>query len=236
MSKEEKAFNMERLKNQSLNKSCKTITLKTTNIFCSAFPGKIVFGNISKQSYSKQNYFEFLSFELFYLYISIVNIIKTFISNENNLPSKNLILKLNEDVSYLWSISKTNEEQKCIELILEFKEEILYKIVFNLDQVNDFVNALSEIILPALCLEIIQRQFFDFISNQEISIIVGLDNQKGLLILNEFKKMNNIDIDQIEELNIIEIIIYYRELIIIYKKIKSLINPISDRIEALLST
>ena len=229
---------MERLKNKSLKNSYKTISLKNNNIFCSAYPGKIVFGKISKQNYCNQNYFEFLTFELFYLYISIVNIIKTFISNESDISSKNLILKLNEDISYLWSISKpnvSNDEQK-IELILDYKEETLFKIIVNLEQLNDFVNCLSEIIVPSLCLQITHRQFFQFISNQEISSIVGLDNKKGLLILKEFKNINNIEIDEIEELNIIETMIYYKEIIILYKKIKSLINPLSDRIEAILST
>ena len=131
------------------------------------------------------------------MYISIVNIIKTFISNESDISSKNLILKLNEDISYLWSISKPNvsNDERKIELILDYKEETLFKIIVNLEQLNDFVNCLSEIIVPSLCLQITHRQFFQFISNQEISSIVGLDNKKGLLILKEFKNINNIEID-----------------------------------------
>ena len=98
------------------------------------------------------------------------------------------------------------------------------------------MTALSETILPSLCLKTVERQFFEYVSDQEISIIVNLDKLKGLLILKEFKKKHINEIESIEELNIIEIILYYRELIIIFKKIKSLVNPLSDRIEAILST
>ena len=230
----------ERLENQPLNKSCKSIILKNSNIFCSAFPGKLVFGEVAQQHYLKLNYFEFLTFELFFLYSCIVKIIKSFISSGNDIPSDDeLILKINEDTSYLWSISKlnvSNEEEKCILLKLKYKSEIVYQIIFNLDKLNDFINALSEIIVPSLCLQTVEREFFEFISNAEILTIVNLDKPKGLLILKQFfKQMNIVDIDQIQELNLIEIIIYYKELIIIYKKIKSLINPIKDRIQEILS-
>jgi hypothetical protein len=128
------------------------------------------------------------------------------------------------------------KKKKCILLKLKYKSEIVYQIIFNLDKLNDFINALSEIIVPSLCLQTVEREFFEFISNAEILTIVNLDKPKGLLILKQFfKQMNIVDIDQIQELNLIEIIIYYKELIIIYKKIKSLINPIKDRIQEILS-
>ena len=230
---------MERLENQSLSNSCKTINLKTSDIFISSFPGKIVFGNISQQKYSKFNYFEFLTFELYYLYISLVAIIKAVISEENesdDVFTEKLILKVNEDLNYLWSVVTETKERKCIELILQHRSlNKTYKITFNLDQLNDFISALSEIIVPTLCLKSVERQFLEFICDIDILNIVNLDRKNGILLLCDFKNKFNINIDSIEEFNILDTIIYYKELIIILKKIKSLINPISNHIESILS-
>ena len=120
---------------------------------------------------------------------------------------------------------------------VELKSKLVYQIEFNLDQLNDFINGLSETILPCLTLKNIERQFFYFVSQQHITEIVQLTTQNGTLLLNDFIKETMIEIDPITQTNIIDIIVYYKELIIIYKKIKSLVRPIEAeaRIEALLS-
>ena len=227
---------MERLENLSLTNSCKTINLKSSDIFISSYPGKVIFGNISRHRYAKCSYFQFLTFELYYLYLSLVSIIKALLSSENEL-SKKLILKVNEDLSYWWSIvtvNLPNEERKCVQILLQ-NSSLNYRITFTLDQLNDFISALSEIIVPTLCLKSVEREFFEFVSDQEILNIINLDRKNGLLLLMNFNEKYNINIDSLDELNILETIIYYKEIILIFKKIQSLVNPMANHIESILS-
>ena len=232
---------MDFYQNQPITNSCKTILLKTINIFVSAFPGKLIFGTISVQNYIKFNYFQFFAFDLLHLYVTLVNIIKK-ISSEENIETNcdGVIIKINEELQYLWSIStKTvnSEKQLNVHLVVEFKSNLVYQLVFNLDQLNDFINGLSETIIPCLFLKNIERQFFEFVSKHHISEIVQLSAQNGALLLNDFNLENTLELDTIIETNLIDIVIYYKELIIIYKKIKSLIRPMEcdKRIEAILS-
>ena len=129
---------MERLENQSLNNSCKTLNLKTSDIFISSYPGKIIFGTITKNNYCAFSYFQFLTFELFYLYVSLIAIIKAF-ANESELTRNKIILKVNEELSYLWSIVTVkvlNEEKKYIEIILQHCTNETYKVLFNIDELK----------------------------------------------------------------------------------------------------
>ena len=230
---------MDTYQNQPLTNCCKTILLKRSDIFVSAFPGKIVFGTISDHSYIKFKYFQFLAFDVVYLYLSLVTVIKKVFSEENvESNCDGVIIKLNDDLQYLWSISQSTENiNKHLHILLEFKSNLIYQVEFNLEQLNDFVNGLSETFIPCLNLKNVERYFFDFISKQQISDIVQLTTENGLTLLNQFKFESHLEeINSINQINLIEIVVYYKELILLYKKIKSLIRPIdtTSRIDAIL--
>ena len=93
---------------ENLENSCKTIVLKDNFLFISAFPGKIIFGDITNYKYPKFKSFQFNVFQLFFLYVSFVNIITKVIAEENteSFQSEGVIIKLSEDLQYLWSIKK----------------------------------------------------------------------------------------------------------------------------------
>ena len=103
---------------------------------------------------------------------------------------------------------------------------------------NDLVVGISQTLIPSLCLKNIEKLFFEFIANQPLCDIVQLNSEKCGAFLNEFKRKLNLSIDTMLEVNLSDVMIYYHELIIIFKKMKSLIKPTdhSDRFEALLST
>ena len=230
---------MDYYQNQFVSNSCKTIVLKTTNLFISAFPGKLVFGSISVEHYLKFNFFQFFVFDLLNLYICLVNIIKK-ISSSSEEDCDGVIVKINPELSYLWSISpKTINEDNQFHVLftVELKSKLVYQIDLNLDQLNDLINGLSETIIPCLSFKNLERQFFEFVSKQQISEIVHLNGPKATLFLNDFKEEKEIEIDIITQPNLIDIVVYYKELIIIYKKLKSLVRPIESdtRIDAILS-
>ena len=77
-------------------KSCKTVVLKTSDLFFSAFPGKIVFGDVIEQNYPEFKYFQFFHFEIFNLYLALVAIIKNIVNNsQEESENKGIIIKFN---------------------------------------------------------------------------------------------------------------------------------------------
>lgn len=217
---------MERLQNQPLSLSCKTLVLKQSDKFISAFPGKIIFGDVSQQNYKKYQYFMFAHFELYHLYLSLVEIIKNIVLEETSEINKtDLIIKLSDDLSYFWIIEI---DTKNIQFLIKHEAIVHYKLTFSLDQLNDFIYSLSESILPCLCLKSVERDFLQFVSEQEIKILLNLRKENAYFLLNNFQHINKVKIDLICEPNMTDLVIYYIELIIIFKKIKSLVRTVDE--------
>ena len=62
-----------------------------------------------------------------------------------------------------------------------------YKLTFTLDQLNDFIYSLSESILPCLCLKSAERDFLQYVSEQEIKILLNLKKEYASVLLNNFQ-------------------------------------------------
>ena len=205
---------MDGSQNQCIGLSCKTTVLKKCDIFISAFPGKVIFGHIVEDNYPKLQYFQFFHFQLFKLYLSLVEIINNSITEESSeIKKTDLIIKLSDEVSYFWIIEIGDIQ--LIQFVLEFKNIINYKLSFTLDQLNDFIYCLSVSILPCLCLKHLERDFLEYITEQEISKILNDTKDNFILLLNDFKLKQNIRIDLISQANLADLIPYYKELIII---------------------
>ena len=205
---------MDGSQNQQVSLSCKTVLLKKSEVFLSAFPGKIIFGHIIEENYPKLQYFQFFHFEFFKLYLSLVEIINNCIIEENSeIKKTDLIIKLSDEVSYFWCIEIG--DIKLIQFVLEYKSIINYKLNFTLDQLNDLIYSLSVSILPCLCLKHLERDFLEYIAEQEISKILNFTRENFILLLNDFKLKQNTQIDLICQPNLADLMLYYKELIII---------------------
>ena len=199
--------------------SSKTIALKQDNLFISAFPGYIVFGKVCPVGFCERKYFKFSFYQVFELYAALVSVIK-FKVNENAFNDKGLILVIKDEV-YFWSGSKVvnnGNENKTIKFGIEFKSEIIFELEFDSDDnFNNFINAVTKTLLPCLCLNQLEREVFEFVSDQSLSILITLNNlQTSKNLLKDFQEKNNLQIDSLTEPNIREHLIYYNEIIILY--------------------
>ena len=195
---------------QSISLSCKTLVLKQSSVFVSAFPGKIVFGDVIEQNYPEFKYFQFFHFEIFNLYLALVAIIKNIVNNsQEESENKGIIIKFNDELCYLWCINNNQ-----INLILEYKSKNVYQLTFTLDQFNDFIYTLSESFLPCLCLKGIEKQFLEFVAQQEIYILIQIEKNMSNNLLKEFALQNNFQIDPILQPNLIDLAVYYNEFLI----------------------
>ena len=121
--------------------TCKTVSSKNSDIFISAFPGKLVFGEVNHNGYKKLKYFRFLHFEIFNLYLALLNIIKYIGSSSNILEDKGIIIT-KEEVTYYWLgklMENNNFSQKVIVFAIEQKFETVFEKLFTIEQINDLI-------------------------------------------------------------------------------------------------
>jgi len=230
---------MDSFKELNFSESCQTLSLRKSDIFLSSFPGKIVFGQPNFIGYSKTNSFQYKHNQFFNFYLSIINIVNFFASNLNE--EKGLILTVSENTIYFWCgkiVESDKVSQKVVKLGIEFDSNILFEIILNGEQFNELIYIFSNLIFSCLCLKSFERQFLeDFADEISICKLITLNEKKKIKhVLKSFKEQKKIN--SVVEMNLVQLVLYYNELIILYKKMKSLNNPEINninRIEAILN-
>ena len=206
--------------------SCRTFALKQENLFISAFPGSVVFGEVCPTGFIQQKFFKFLHFQYFELYLAIVSIIKFQVSE--NTTEKGIILQKSEEELYYWTgttVQINRRDCKILKLFIEFQFETIFEIVLTSEQLNNLIGSISQLILPSLCLNNIEVQIFEFASEQSISFLVTLNNYKNCeKFIKTFESVKELNIDSILQSNFVYNLIYYNEIIILYHKFQSIYN------------
>ncbi len=227
-------------KELNFSKSCQTISLKKSDIFMSSFPGKIVFGEPNFIGYDKSNSFQYKHIQFLDLYLSLLKIVN-FFATASNIDDKGQILTCSENTIYFWSgkiFEKSKVTQKVVKLGKEYDSNITYELILDAEQFNEFVYIFAKLMFSCLCLKSFERQFLeDFANEIPITKLITLTDKRMInqVIQNQKQKQK---IDDVIEQNLIELLLYYHELMILFKKIQSLNNPKineSNRIEAILN-
>ena len=224
------------------SESCLSIASTNSDIFISSFPGKIVFGKVDIVGFKKLKYFLFEHYNFVKLYVALVNIVK-FFSTPSVDDDKSLILS-NEEVIYFWTgkeLFQDKKKTKVIKFGIEYSSDIVFEILLNIEELNDLVFCISRVMLSCFCLKPLERDFLHRASKETITNIMDLNEVKRCKsFLIKFKKEENISIDLIVENNLIDLLIYYNETIVIYRKIQSLYNPFQRKdlknVEAILNS
>jgi hypothetical protein len=227
-------------KELNFSKSCQTISLKKSDIFMSSFPGKIVFGEPNFIGYDKSNSFQYKHIQFLDLYLSLLKIVN-FFATASNIDDKGQILTCSENTIYFWSgkiFEKSKVTQKVVKLGKEYDSNITYELILDAEQFNEFVYIFAKLMFSCLCLKSFERQFLeDFVNEIPITKLITLTDKRMINQVIQNKKQKQ-KIDDVIEQNLIELLLYYHELIILFKKIQSLNNPKineSNRIEAILN-
>lgn len=222
--------------------SCQTLSLKTSDIFISSFPGKIVFGEPNCKGYKTGKTFQYRHSEFFSLYTSIVKIVQYLAVTSNN-QDKGVILTRNAKTVYFWigtciEEPESRETEKAVKLGIELNSNIIFEVILNSEQLNELIYAFSLLMFSCLCLKSNEREFLENVTN-ELSIVNIINIKKQRESRTYIKKViKERQIDSVTSENLYQLLIYYNEIIILYKKIKSLHNSeINEdrRIEAILN-
>ncbi len=219
--------------------SCETICLKQSDVFLSSFPGKVIFGKPKCFGYSNLKSFQYKHNEFIHLYLAIVQIVQFFAKNKND--DKGLILTKNDNITYFW-IGKSVEQNgkdgnKIVKFGIEFQLNIVFEIIMNMNQFNEFICVFSNLMLSCLCLKSCEREYIEAYAYETTlsNIINFFDKKVRKNVFQQFKRSRNID--SVHEQNLVDLFLHYTELIILFKKMKSLNNSeINDqsRIELIL--
>ena len=214
-----------------LSDSCFTIALRRNQIFVSAFPGLIVFGEVSTTSFKQLKYFEYSYYDMFELFIALTQIIQFLVVNSDNLnedEDRGVIISKHQNEIYFW-IGKTiivnHKEVKVINLGIEIEANIVFELTFDCEKLNDLIYGVYMCMLPCLCLKKIEKKLFESVIEEDIEKIVSLkvkDNCENFV--NQFITDNKIDINSLLESNLVQSLFYYHESIIILYKLKSLLK------------
>jgi hypothetical protein len=216
------------------SKSCINLSLQKSDYFLSAFPAKLIFGQCSAYGYIKSKYFEFELFQLYSLYIALFDIVNSFA--KNILLEPQVILTKNEEIYFVATkIYLINfQEEKVAVFGVEKNSETNFDVYFTQKELNVFILTLSKILPCTLCLNSEQLELFLKASEETVTQI---DSFQDFINCQKFAKKSS-KIQDFSIYNFAIMINHYREIILIYKKIKSLCESIqwarSDNIELIL--
>jgi len=202
---------------QSLEDSCLTL-LCDNNLFCSAFPSCIIIGNIKNNKYIVNQFFMFYKSEFSVLYLAIVDII-----NAISEKSKKQKLILERDhLTYSFLVTLIDSKFQ-IALIVESNGNETFRAIFDLETWNDFINVLSELVPSTLCLDSKLSNVFEMATKSSLNDIIAFKD-----INNCANFLKDIKFDNFNSYETAKCLKYYREIIIIVHKLKSLYNPALD--------
>lgn len=219
---------MEEEEENLLSNSCETYILEN-GILISAFPGLIVFGKTeSNKNYIKESVFKFNTFQVVYLFKSILSIFGFFKDNSEQKTEK--IFDLSCDTVYFWrGDSVTKEDGTRIKLIkfgIEKKSEILFQTIFSLQNINSLIYLLKRCVISSLCLKDIEEQFIiNVIKNPKRDIeACKTDDSVANRFVQLFFKEKHIKVDT-KKASYLEILKYYNSVILLIKDLTSLYCP-----------
>jgi hypothetical protein len=215
----------ETLSELSFKDSCLTAVLKSSSVFISAYPGFLVFGKTFTRSYSEKSYFKFSPFELYKLYISIIQILN-FFTEDNPKITKGLILERNKSykILYFWTSSiliVNDKEEKFVSFGIETEESFSIKIKMTLYELHNFITALKSTIIISLCLPTFENELMIAASNLDLSLLKKMKNYSETKeFVKAFMKQNNKENEEV--FKFIQLIHYYHDIILIVHKFSSM--------------
>jgi len=211
--------------NLLLSNCCETFALDAPLCFIGSFPGVIVFGKVSKIAFIEEKCFKFTIFELYKLYLSIVNILAFY---TNTKDSDQALIHTSNNDNYFWSgrVVETNgKKHKIVKFGIEKNDNVIMDICFTLKQFQHFFFTLEKVIISSMCLQEKNEQLFvEFIMKISSQSIQNMDKMEELLKAAEtYLKEKNVVDSQLQ--HFFNIIIYYHEVLIMLVKLKSLQMP-----------
>jgi hypothetical protein len=222
----------------TFEKSYLTNVLKVFSGFISAYSGFIVFGQTFAKSYRKNQYFKYSVFEIYKLYIAIIQIL-TFFTQEEPLITSGIILDKErpQKTVYYWKgviLTINGINTKIIILGSETEHsENNFKIEMSFSELHNFIRALKAIVPMCLCLNAKETEVICATSILKIDELKKLKKyEHAKVFVEQFLEDNT---KNQETFKFIQIIHYYFEVILVLNKLTSMSQFDENIFEEILS-
>lgn len=195
-----------------------SLTLLKNDFFISAFPSKIIFGEITNFAFSKNKYFVFHRYQFTKFYLAICNILKSLAPES---PQKGTIVNVSERENYFWS-KIPGQGDDYFQIGIEIFDERTFVCTFSLRELNHLFHCFNELIFCCVLLRDFEIELLQKILALSLKEILDLsnDNQRLKIFLKENLEENvyNYENYMILVKNNIDIIILKYKLNSIIKK------------------
>jgi len=183
------------------------------NCFASAFPGKVVIGEVLRNEFSFEKHF--IVYRKLYsdFFESIVEIIEA-ISKQSE--SKGLIKTEHCDYQYFWQFTVNVGVKFGIE---KNEEEIVFLTVFDLSEFNNLLDTFKELILPSLMLRKVECDVLEEVANLEFKTILEFNETNNAKLVTQIEALRND-----ENYNNCIVIKMNFDIIILLHKLSDLVN------------
>jgi hypothetical protein len=209
--------------------SCANLALEIPNTFMSAYPGFIVFGKVKLNAFEQNRFFKFGVFEVYKLYLAIVNILN-FMTGQNDDLNKDLILTNENGDNYYWigtNLMRNNKLCKIVKFGIEKQDTITYELHFTLNNFQNFFFCLKKLLITSLCLKQMHVDFIHFIIVLPIEKLAKIDDKKVAMECVDLflKDSKNDGSELLSNQTFFDLLNYYEEIIIILNKLVSIQVP-----------
>jgi len=150
-----------------------TLTLLKKNFIICSYPGKIVFGEVTKQTFVNKKSFVIHRRDFTEFYLGIVNLVSSF-SSDSDLPETKGIFFATEDYTYYWS-----QNFDCIFFGIEINSENIFRTCFTLEEFYNLLHYFEQLILSCLLLGETEVDLFKKICNLSLKEILDLTNNEN---------------------------------------------------------
>jgi len=204
------------------------VTLLTeSGLFCSAFDGVIVFGEIERRAYPSNKYFLFYKREYYLFFVFIFQIAKV-VSGQSTNTQSTILEKDNR--KYSWTILQHANEDECKILLQSETGTVVYKTQFNLSEMKHFALTITRLIVPSLNLTFAQSEMMEIASDSTVKTIESFKNltHRKDFIRKVFKSTDQ----SIESYSVL--LLHYRDIIMLLHKLKSIASSDEDELNKIL--
>jgi len=202
-----------------LNKSILCVHSKAKDIFYAAYDHKVIFGTAENSQFEKAS-FTILNSEICDLFCGLFGIVKALSNNQGG--AEDVLLKKSENISYMWLITKRNNQNEIHFQYIDSKE-LIGEITFDVNQFNDCLFLIGNLFLPSLNLDEKTFEIVNFMLTMDLDQILKFRNQQNLTKFLEFHK-KNFQFNAFEHYRMSFTMFYHLDVIVAIHNIKSLYN------------
>ena len=154
--------------------------MRKSKLCIGSFPRTIVFGICNESKFDADKSFVIDLSIVTDLYKTVTKILLQL--KNDKVASELFQFATVDDKTYHW---KVTDSQK-VDLIIKLSEEILFQICLDYPQFNELLYAISESVLPILCLKNCDIDFFEYVLRLELPI------RELVTMANEIEKFNSV--------------------------------------------